>query len=93
MEVKLFSKPSILKYCIPFYKGNTAVMLIAEKSGLSTKFSLHGFDMEKRVRLGQEVHISHKDLQCLIIQNNNDYKDGVFGLTGDGNLHHFAIEF
>jgi hypothetical protein len=30
MELKLFAKPTILKYCIPFYKGNTAVMLIAE---------------------------------------------------------------
>lgn len=93
MELKLFAKPTILQYCIPYYKGDMAVMLTAEQSGMSTKFSLHGFDLEKKVRLGDEKHIDHRDLQCLLVQYNSDSGSRVFGLTSNGNLHVVGIKF
>lgn len=99
MEVKLFAKPSIVKYCIPFYRGNTAVLLLAEQSTQSsTKFSLYGFDMKQRVRLGEEVHINQRGLQCLMMAktDNGEYlrnKGHAFGLAKNGNLYCLNIGF
>ena len=62
MEVKLFSKPTQLYYCFPCYKDEVAVMLVAEQANMATKLSLHGFDLEKKVRIGDEKHLNHRDV-------------------------------
>lgn len=62
MELKLFAKPSHLLYCMPFYQNELTGLLLAEQSASGTKFSLHGFDLEKKVRIGEEKHSANSDL-------------------------------
>lgn len=68
-------------------------MLVAEQSTSSTKFSLHGFDLEKKVRIGEEKHSNHRDLQVLKIDKNDPNPGTAFGLTSNGVLNLIQVKF
>ena len=93
MELKLFAKPTLLQFCIPFYKDDLAVMLVAEQSTSGTKFSVHGFDQERKVRIGEEKHSTHRDLQVLKIDKNATEAGSAFGLTSTGVLNLIQVKF
>lgn len=93
MELKLFGKPTLLQFCIPFYKEELAVMLVGEQSTSGTKFSLHGFDKERKVRIGEEKHSTHRDLQVLKTIKNSHESGSAFGLTSSGVLNLIQVKF
>ena len=68
-------------------------MLVAEQSTSGTKFSLHGFDKEKKVRIGEEKHAAHRDLQVLKIDKKDPNSGSAFGLTSNGILHLIQVRF
>jgi len=62
LDLLLYTRPTILKYCIPQYRGNTAVLLIAEQNAVSTKFSLHGLETDKKVKLGDDLYVDNRNV-------------------------------